>query len=228
MGQVAAYRNAAQSLANATGVARQTATNTTSVNVTGITTAADNQLIVVACCGGQEAAWSAIDATSPTVASSTASVLADPSDTTWQERADNLTTSGADTSLAIVDAIKTTAGATGNITATASVGANHLILIGTFEELQHRRTGGLCGGCGLVPGPVRVDGAFLCRLGLYPYWSIDRQAPGFIGGNARFLVGAEHWRGGARFRELLHNLRHARHKRPQRCARADPDRDHLQ
>ena len=54
---------------------------------------------------------------------------------TWRERADSVTTTGADTSLAIFDAVKTAAGATGNLTATASLGAGHVVIAGAFKIL---------------------------------------------------------------------------------------------
>ena len=56
-----------------------------------------------------------------------------PTAGTWLERADSSTTTGADTSLAIFDAIKATAGATGNLTATASLGAGHVVIAAAFK-----------------------------------------------------------------------------------------------
>jgi len=56
-----------------------------------------------------------------------------PSTTTWIERADTATTTGADTSLAIIDAVRTGTGATGNLTATASLGAAHAVVAGAFK-----------------------------------------------------------------------------------------------
>jgi len=111
-----------------------TATAITSVSVAGVTTKENNELIVVGAVGGQEAAWSAFNATNPGTSSGAgAAQTADPITGTWQERMDVQTVTGADMSLAIADAVKAAPGATGNITATASVSAGHVILIGAFN-----------------------------------------------------------------------------------------------
>jgi len=104
----------------------------TAVSVAGLTTTQDDDLIVAMAAGGQEAAWSAFNATSPAGASGATNTTAAPSQG-WTERADNVTTTGADTSLGIFDAVKTAAGATGNLTVTASVSAGHVVIAGAFK-----------------------------------------------------------------------------------------------
>jgi len=131
IGRIVAYRGVNAVTPKDTQVAAQTATNTTAVSVAGLTTTALDDLIVAMAAGGQEAAWSAFNATSPSGASG-ATVTTAPT-TTWSERADSLTTTGNDTSLAIFDAIKNPIGATGNFTATASVAAVQVIIAGAFK-----------------------------------------------------------------------------------------------
>jgi len=130
-GRIVAYRNVNTSSPKDTQTSFTTATGTTAVTGTGLTTTQIEDLIVAMACGGQEAAWSAFNATDPAGASG-ATVTTAPT-TTWSERADSLVTTGADGSLAIFDAVKLTSGATGNLTATASVSAGHVVIAGAFK-----------------------------------------------------------------------------------------------
>jgi hypothetical protein len=57
----------------------------------------------------------------------------------WLERGESTTTTGADTSLAIYDTVKASAGATGNLTCTASVAASHVVVAGAFNLSRPRR-----------------------------------------------------------------------------------------
>lgn len=139
MGRIVAYRGVNSSSPLDVSTNGKTANSTTSVSVAGFTTTVNNDLIVIGACGGQEAAWSNMDATDPSTASGTTDTTTQPTIGTWIERADNSTTTGADTSLAIFDAIKQTTGATGNFTATASVAAAHVILAGAFKMLPDDR-----------------------------------------------------------------------------------------
>ena len=84
------------------------------------------------CAGGQEADGRAFNATTPSGASGATDTTTAPS-ATWRQRAASVTTTGADTSIGIYDALKTTAGATGNLTATASLGAGHVVIAGAFK-----------------------------------------------------------------------------------------------
>jgi hypothetical protein len=110
-----------------------TAIATTPVSGAGVTTSRDGDLIIAMAAGGQEAAWSSFNATSPSGASGATSTAAPT--TAWLERADSQTTTGNDTSLGIFDAVKTTAGATGNLTTTASVSAGHVVVAGAFKAV---------------------------------------------------------------------------------------------
>ena len=130
-GRIVAYRNVNTTSPKDTQTSFTTATAITAVSGTGLTTTQIEDLIVAMACGGQEAAWSAFNATDPAGASG-ATVTTAPT-TTWSERADSAVTTGADGSLAIFDAVKLTSGATGNFTATASVSAGHVVIAGAFK-----------------------------------------------------------------------------------------------
>ena len=133
-GRIIAYRGVLQATPADISAASTTAVNTTAVSVTGLTTTQANDLIVAMCAGGRAAAWSAFDAaTDPSVASGATNTSTPPTAGTWIERADSSTTTGADTSLAIFDAIKASASATGNLTATASLAASHVVIAGAFR-----------------------------------------------------------------------------------------------
>ena len=134
LGRIVAYRGGYVGGWLDQSTSATTAVSTTAVSVTGVTTAYAGDLIVVGLCGGQEAAWSSVDAvTSPGTASGATNTTQHPTYETWLERADQVTTTSVDTSLGIADAVKRTAGATGNITATASVAASHAVLIAAFR-----------------------------------------------------------------------------------------------
>jgi len=131
IGRIVAYRGVNATTPKDTQVAAQTGNNTTAVSVAGLTTAQLDELVVAMAAGGQEAAWSAFNATDPSGASGATSTAAPT--TAWLERADSATTTGNDTSLAIFDALKSATGATGNFTATASVAAVQVIIAGAFR-----------------------------------------------------------------------------------------------
>jgi hypothetical protein len=133
MGQIVAYRgNAATTPLDASTAVTAAAGLTPSV--TGLTTTQDDDLIVAMAAGGQEAAWSAFtNVTTPLTASGATDTTTAPSTTAWIERADNVTTSGADTSLGIFDVVRTATGATGNLSVTASVSAGHVVIAGAFK-----------------------------------------------------------------------------------------------
>ena len=144
MGQIVAYRGQKVTSPFTVGIGAKTGTAITAVSTTGLTTAEANELIVKGVCSGRNSAFSAHDAaTDPTTSSATGSAqTAAPIVGTWQERADNLTTTGADTALAIADAVRGTAGATGVLTCTASVSGGHAQVAGAFK-IEPEPTGGV-------------------------------------------------------------------------------------
>jgi len=135
LGRIVAYRNVHQTAPLDRGVTQvTTATNTLAVSVAGLNTTLDDDLIVALTAGGQEATWSAFGATDPaTNSGTTAASVLDPIWGQWLERAEQVTTTGNDTSLAVFDAVKQTAGPTGNLVATASLGAGHVVVAGSFK-----------------------------------------------------------------------------------------------
>lgn len=114
--------------ANTLAVASATATTGT------LTTAEANELIVAMVSCGDNLTSSAFDAaTDPTTASGATDTTTAPTAGTWIERSDAGTNTGADGALAIADAIRATAGATGQIQATVSVSARHVMIAGAFK-----------------------------------------------------------------------------------------------
>lgn len=134
IGRIVAYRGNLSASPLDVSTAATTGTGTTAVSVAGLTTTVADDLIVAMAAGGQEANWSSFNATTPAGASGATNTATAPT-TTWIERADSVTTTGADTSLGIFDALKTAAGATGNLTVTASVSAGHSVIAGAFKIL---------------------------------------------------------------------------------------------
>lgn len=108
----------------------------TAVSVTGLTTANARDLIVVGACGARNTNFTTFDAaTDPATDSGTNSnQTGSPLVGTWQERCDSGTTTGADCTLAIADAIRGASGATGNLTMTAGSSARHVVVAAAFRE----------------------------------------------------------------------------------------------
>lgn len=114
--------------ANTLGAASVTVTTGT------ITTAEAGELIVAMMAGGDNYTTSAFDAaTDPTTASGATDTTTAPTNGTWIERSDSGSNTGADTSLAIADAIRATAGATGTIQCTTSGAGRSVMIAGAFK-----------------------------------------------------------------------------------------------
>lgn len=110
----------------------------TSVTVGTITTAEANELLVVgayiARASATTAQFSALAAaTDPTGASGAIDTSADPLYGTWTERSDRGNTTNPTVALALYDAVKATAGATGTITGTAANSALHVMAVMAFK-----------------------------------------------------------------------------------------------
>ena len=135
IGQLIAYRGHTLTAAPLdVSTAGTTATGISAVSVTGLTTTQDDDLIVAMAAGGQEATWSGFsNVTTPIGASGATDTTTAPSTTAWIERGETITTSGADTSLGIFDAVRTGTGATGNLTVTASIASGHVVVAGAFK-----------------------------------------------------------------------------------------------
>jgi hypothetical protein len=129
---------------NTLGAASATATTGT------LTTAEDGELIVVMTAAGDNLSASAFDAaTDPATASGATDTTTAPTAGTWIERFDAGTNTGADTGLAIADAIRATAGATGTIQATISASARHVMIAAAFKASAGFTGTGSCAAGGL-------------------------------------------------------------------------------
>jgi hypothetical protein len=114
--------------ANTLGSASATVTTGT------ISTTVANDLIVAMVSCGDNLTTSAFDAaTDPATASGATDTTTAPTAGTWIERADSGTGTGADAGLAIADAVRATAGATGTIQATVSASARHVMIAAAFR-----------------------------------------------------------------------------------------------
>jgi hypothetical protein len=136
IGRIIAYRGALATGTLDTQTNFTTATNVTAISGTGLTTSQDDDLIVALRAGGQESTLSTgiSAATDPTTtAVGNPNTVSDPALNVWLNRAEAVTTTGADTALNIYDVVKTAAGATGNLTATASAASAHVVIAGAFK-----------------------------------------------------------------------------------------------
>jgi hypothetical protein len=156
LGRIVAYRGSNR---NSSVLVTQTSTTlaaaATAVSVTGLTTQYPRDLIVVGFCGARNGSASAFRATNPGTSSGTASnETGNPAEGDWQERCDSGTTTGADTTLAIADALRATAGATGNLLCTASSSARHVVVAAAFMEEEDLTATGIATGAPSVGTPV--------------------------------------------------------------------------
>lgn len=98
----------------------------------GIDTTTANELIVACLCGGDNDLASGFMATDPSTPSGATDTSTQPTGA-WIERSDNTSTAGADTSLAIADAVKTAPGNTGPISATHVRARRHVLIAAAFR-----------------------------------------------------------------------------------------------
>jgi hypothetical protein len=133
LGRIIAY-SGGHSAPYDTGSANTLGANSATVTTGTFNTAGAGELIVAMCAGADNVSFSAFDAaTDPTTASGATDTTTAPTNGTWIERADGGSNTGADGSLAIADAIRQTAGATGTIQATASASSRHVMIAGAFK-----------------------------------------------------------------------------------------------
>src|SRR6478736_1940894 len=114
------------------GPATMSSTSGIQPSVAGITTLTDDALLIHAIVGGQESQFNDFTCTDPNVPSGPLNSSRAPT-AAWQRRFFANTTSGADVGIGIADAIKVTAGATGNFTCGATQGAFNLIFPFAFK-----------------------------------------------------------------------------------------------
>ena len=120
-----------------TGSANTIAANSATVTTGTISTANANTLIVAMVAAHKAANVSAFDAaTDPTTASGATNTTSAPTAGTWFERADSTTATGSDSGLGIADAVRATAGSTGQFSATSSNATGRpAMIVGAFYEL---------------------------------------------------------------------------------------------
>ena len=107
----------------------------TTVSMTGFTTNAANSLIVVGACGASNSSATDFDAaTDPTTGSGAGNTTTTGTITagTWRRRNSTGSSNGADTNVSIADAVRATAGATGDIQYTAAASRRHVIVGAAF------------------------------------------------------------------------------------------------
>lgn len=140
LANVYAYRGVNTTTPYDTGSANTLAADSATATTGTFTTAEDDELIVAMVSGGQEGTVSAFESNSgSTIASSgtSADVTAAPAPNVFQERSDDQSTSGADGSLTVADAVLTAAGATGTIQAThTNASVQHVMIAGAFKLAQ--------------------------------------------------------------------------------------------
>ena len=128
-GCIIAYRpdNAGDTFEIDTSTSLTRASASTSFTMSGFTPAQDATLLVWCGFGARNTTLSAFDAaTDPTTASGTTTdTTTDPYFDTWLRRVTSGTSTGADCTIAIADAVQETATATGNFTYTAGSSARH-------------------------------------------------------------------------------------------------------
>jgi hypothetical protein len=101
----------------------------------GFSTAEAGELLVAMVASGDVYTTSLFDAaTDPATASGATDTTTAPTNGTWIERFDATTSSGADTALAIADAVKATAGPTGTFTASSSsASGRNVMMVAAFK-----------------------------------------------------------------------------------------------
>jgi hypothetical protein len=133
-GCIIAYTGGHASTPFDTGTANTLGAASATVTTGTFNTAEAGELIVAMVSCGDNLSTSAFDAaTNPTTASGATDTTTAPTAGTWIERVDVGTNTGADGGLAIADAIRSAAGATGTIQATVSASARHVMIAAAFK-----------------------------------------------------------------------------------------------
>lgn len=133
LGRIVAYRGGHSSPYDTGNASTPVSNNTATFVTAGVTTAEANELLVAMLAGADNVTTSGFFATDPSGSSGASDTTTAPTVGSWIERADSGTNTGADTALAIADAVKSTAGSTGLIGATASASSRHVFIVGAFK-----------------------------------------------------------------------------------------------
>jgi hypothetical protein len=133
-GRIIAYTGGHASTPYDTGSAGTPGINQVAATTAGFNTAEAGELLVAMTSAGDTLTCSGFDAvTDPGTASGATDTTTAPTNGTWIERVDDTTGTGADSGLAIADAIRATAGATGTFSATISGLGRHPMIVGAFK-----------------------------------------------------------------------------------------------
>jgi hypothetical protein len=118
------------------------AANSVTAATASITTTTDEELIVAMVAGADNNSVGAFRAaTDPTEPSGSTPDTTDYGvEQVWIERHNTTTTTGADTSLAVADATKTAAGATGELRATHVLSSRHVMIAAAFKNSGQDRS----------------------------------------------------------------------------------------
>lgn len=146
-GVMAIYRGQKSSSPKDDSSSNTLSANSVTATTAGITTTNGNELLVAMVAGGAYLNTSGhvtalLAATDPTTATGATDVLRDMgvSENIWKERFDSYRAVGGTTTLAIADAVKTTAGATGQIQATHTVSSKHVMIVASFSSAELDRS----------------------------------------------------------------------------------------
>lgn len=130
--RVVCYRHTSAITVGNSGI-EQPASGTFTITLSaGIDTTTANELIVACLCGGDNDLTSGFVATDPSTASGGTDTTTAPT-SAWIERSDAASPAGADTSLAVADAVKTAPGNTGPISATHGRARRHVLIAAAFR-----------------------------------------------------------------------------------------------
>jgi hypothetical protein len=121
LGRISAYRGVDQTTPLAAGSANTLGSNSATVTTSTLTPSKYGSLLVMAACGADNTNGSAYQGATAPVSGR------------WRERADSNTGTGADTFLAIADAVKGAAAATGTLQYTAGNSSRHVCIVGAFN-----------------------------------------------------------------------------------------------
>lgn len=160
-GTILAYRGQASSPYDTGGAATLGAIGEPSL--AGISTAEANELLVAMVSSGDNSSMVSFDAvTSPNVASGATDTSTEPTSETWIERFDRGSNTGADTGLAVADAIKPASGSTGTFSADAQTTTRSVFIVAAFKQGAQTYSmtmggGGLGGGAATVTAQKTVS-----------------------------------------------------------------------
>lgn len=134
MGRIIAYSGGHLTAPLEAGATGATAFGSSTPLGLSITTSEAGELLVAMVAMGDTLTASAFQcATDPATPSGATDTTTAPTAGTWIERADSSTGTGADTALAIADAVRATAGSTGLLQATISAVAGQVIYFAAFK-----------------------------------------------------------------------------------------------